>query len=556
MPGGEKMNSSDSSTRPTYGNILPYFVSCSIIILYVAYIATYGVNVPYWDEWQIVPLFQKFYYGNLHFFELLTAKHNEHLVFVSFSFMLLQDLITGFNTKSLLYTSAILQISSFLILSKIAWNLLAKNQLRPWLFVFMAIAIFSISQHKNTLWAFQTAWYLITFLFAASLFVLEKTYSSSNKYFQIRLTIAATLLAALASFCSFQGLIVWAAGAVFIFAKNDLSFSQLRRDRNAYIWLVCASITLAVFSAIWLRDANQPPLFNGSLIARLGTSLYITVGTLGAAVGEAGSRIVMLSGGLYVLLLIGALVKIQRSSHRSEYATPLALVSFGLIFGLLVGLGRAPFGTSIVNETRYGAYALLSTIGLVIIYFHKQSTGNDLLLSVLRKILLGYIVFSGAISGYCGLVKAIEWRTDQQIAAMLLKRYHQTSDFQIKRVLFGDSSFVRANADFLASHSLNLFSETTPGVPTNISAYATPPTSFVDVIERFPEDKIAINKLWDAYLIAGDLQRAFDVTSDDFAFKLMKWTSGATKDGGHYVGDYLKEYSNEYARISEALSKP
>lgn len=50
------------------------------IVFLCTLVHSFGVNVPFWDDWEMVPLFQKYDAGNLTLSDLL-AQHNEHRIF-------------------------------------------------------------------------------------------------------------------------------------------------------------------------------------------------------------------------------------------------------------------------------------------------------------------------------------------------------------------------------------------------------------------------------------------------------------------------------------------
>jgi hypothetical protein len=52
---------------------LPFILLAAICVSYFAYVWMYGVNVPYWDEWELAATFKLFFYGQLSLGNLITA---------------------------------------------------------------------------------------------------------------------------------------------------------------------------------------------------------------------------------------------------------------------------------------------------------------------------------------------------------------------------------------------------------------------------------------------------------------------------------------------------
>lgn len=164
-----------------------------------------------------------------------------------------------------------------------------------------------------------------------------------------------------------------------------------------------------------------------------------------------------------------------------------------------------------------------------------------------------FVVVIAVISTYSGLVRGYQWKTEQGIAAMILRDYQHVPDFQLERMLYGNAAFVRRNADFLRTHSLSVFAAGESAVPPEVQAYQAPPVSLLSVMERYPDDRAALQRLWEVYCVGADLRDAFDVSSNEFGRNLIRWAYGATRDGGHYLSVYLRDYSAQYSRLWEQM---
>jgi hypothetical protein len=115
----------------------------------------------------------------------------------------------------------------------------------------------------------------------------------------------------------------------------------------------------------------------------------------------------------------------------------------------------------------------------------------------LSKLLVAYVLLATTFAGYSGLIAGIDWRADQGIAAMILSKYEDASNFQLEHALYGSSDFVRTNAAFLKSHSLSVFrARENTVVPVDVQEYSKPPKSYKRVMEKFPNDVVALAKLW------------------------------------------------------------
>ena len=216
---------------------------------------------------------------------------------------------------------------------------------------------------------------------------------------------------------------------------------------------------------------------------------------------------------------------------------------------------RAPSGIGAARDSHYTAYTTLAVAGLLLAFAHAASDGETrrAVARVGRNALLALIVIATVSSTYTGIVAGIQWRTEQGIAAVILRDYQSAEDFELQRLLFGDAGLVRRNADFMRTHGLGLFGDTQAGPPDIARVYSVMPAGMAKVAASFPDARPALDRLWRVYRVGADLRSAFDPSSDNFAHDLIKWASGAAADGSHYLSPYLTEYSAQYSALRQAL---
>ena len=453
--GTDKLSQAFSAVRD---RAAPLLMMGAIVVAYFAYIGRFGVNVPFWDEWELVAVFQKFYRGKLGILDLITVRHNEHLMCVPFALMLVQSVITGFNSKSFLFTSAALQVAALILVIRVVWPMLPAGRNRLWFVLPIVVLMFSLSPQKNILWGFQTAWYLITFFLICSLVLLDKALGETATARQVGEVLIAAGLACLASFSSFHGLFVWVAGLAFILFKKNLRLKEMVRDVAVRAWVIPGLVTLVLFLVIYLNAPHGRSLFRVGILNHPGLPAYISVVSLGSVMGDVSDRVAFFSGVFLLLLLGGAAWKVACSPRRSAYAFPLALIVFGAIFVASMSLGRSSLGAAAGREARYTTYTLLALVGMYLIYFHNDENQSKRgLLFVGRSLFMTYVAVLAVASTYFGLVRGQQWKIEQAIGAMILREYQSAPDFQLERMLYGNATFVRRNADFLRTHSLSVF---------------------------------------------------------------------------------------------------
>jgi hypothetical protein len=178
-----------------------------VFVAYLSYIARYGVNIAYWDDWHMVKLNEDLRAGTLHFSQVW-AQHNAHRILVPNVVGLVLGTVFHFDVKLEMYVGA------FLLALAVAFIVGGHRSLtsRPlYQYSPLVALVFTPVQWQNTLWGFQVAWFLVLAAFAGAAYALCR--------FRSRLGLAiAIAFAVTASFSSLQGLFTWPALALLLWS--------------------------------------------------------------------------------------------------------------------------------------------------------------------------------------------------------------------------------------------------------------------------------------------------------------------------------------------------
>ena len=218
------------------------------IILYFVFVARYGVNFIYLDEWNNVTMLHAAIHGHLTW-SMLWAQHNENrMLFPNLAFVLFA-LNGHFDTKSIMYLSAALFSVSYLLFL-LLYRIYAVRWLGPLPTLFVGCLWFSLADFENALWGFQFAWYLVVFCLLAMCLCL------SWRPVTVLGVGAAAGFAIIASYSSLQGLILWAVGVlVLMWRIRDPG----RAVRACGAWLAAGIVT----TALYLDGFNTQPSATG-----------------------------------------------------------------------------------------------------------------------------------------------------------------------------------------------------------------------------------------------------------------------------------------------------
>ncbi len=334
--------------------VLTVLVIAAPIGAYFWFIHQYAFNAVYSDQWTNIELLGYLHSGTLTLGDLWMS-HNDHRMLVPNLIVLLLGETTHFDIIAEDYLSG-------LILAATVGILILAHRRRspaiPWIYYSpVALVLFSLVQWDNTLWGFQIAWYIITLALAGTIFLLDRPVLTGAAL------AGAVAVAAVGSFSSLQGLLIWPVGLVLLL--------QRRRSRNSVIiWVVAALIVAAVY-VYHLAPAhysNHSFVFTHPL-----SSLEFFVVMIGSVIGWGSIHAVkfpealILLGAVILAVALWVLVRYGlRRDERSGAPIGVAVTTFGILFAVLIAEGRSWGGLFV--PSRYTAPGLLILVGCYLVF--------------------------------------------------------------------------------------------------------------------------------------------------------------------------------------------
>ena len=184
-------------------------------------------------------------------------------------------------------------------------------------------------------------------------------------------TLAVAVIAAvIGSFSSLQGLLIWPLGLVLIFYR--------RRARPVVIaWIIAACATTAIYyyhMDIHAGTALPSSLTHHSIFPIL-FAIFAIGDVLGVPIKPGGSNVGILLFGLAIVVLAVAALKLcglgpDRTSARPVGAT---LIWFGLLFSVVVAIGRHGLGYWGASSSGYTIYNVWILIGVYMVLLDRTA---------------------------------------------------------------------------------------------------------------------------------------------------------------------------------------
>jgi len=413
------------------------------VVLSFFFVKTYGVNVVFWDQWEIVPLFDKFFTGHLSFADLF-ARHNEHRIFFPRVVMLLLGVITHYNNVAEMYFSWFLIVLASYVLFTAYIRTFGCTEGTLIKFIPVVWLLFSLRQWENLLWGFQIQFYMVILFVLLALYLLETSKSLGWRF------ALSGVSGVIATFSLGNGLLIWPIGLVQILCTYRLQTKELRRLylKMATVWSLAGIFLYIVYFIGYTKPSHHPISSLGYLLACIGSPLAIELYTA-------------LGMGLLLLLLFICVGGLSiRNKLNVQPSTPfcLSLVLFALLSAALLVLTRSGLGVEQALSSRYTTIMALGIVGLYLLIMSLK-VRHENVKTFFFGFLVSLVVLGVVTSGSHALVEdGKELRVARNAAAYYLSTYQLQSDEKLTR-LYPDAQAVRERARILEKYKLNVFSE-------------------------------------------------------------------------------------------------
>ena len=338
-------------------------------------VARYAVDVPYWDQWEFVPLLEKSYHGQLTFHDLW-AQHNEHRILFPKIIMLALARLTGWNIRCELAVNLILALGIFAVFIhqvKITGRKLGIAGLH-WAIPAISLIVFSISQYQNWLWGWQLQMLLNLLAVVGGIVLL------ANDAFSWRRFAAAALLGMVATYSFANGAVFWPIGLVIL----PVVTAGKREKQPAMIaWLSVSVLTLWSYLYHYQKPEEHPAL---NLIFKMpveyGSFVLKYVGGICAQYAGGSTPTdgdFALVFGLAATLALGWAGWMLVRKKIADFKTLLPYFGMSLYSigsALMTGVGRVGFGSNQAIYSRYCTMVVPLWVSLVV-FLVLLRTGGD-----------------------------------------------------------------------------------------------------------------------------------------------------------------------------------
>ncbi len=349
----------------------------------VVMVAIFGVNVPFFDQWELVSLFEKYHDGQLAFSDFF-AQHNEHRLLFPRLVMFVLAEASSWNIQLEMFASVLLAGAALFFLYKtLAYTI--RNKMLRWLaLASISIIFFSPIQWENWLWGWQIQWYLNILGLIVAVWALGVWQASPLKRI-----VVATFAAIVATYSLASGFFVWVVCVPLLWFVPSLR-------RWLWLWLVLAA---AAIGSHYI--GYQDPMYSPSRMLFLDAPFAFAkyVATYLAHPITVESVHTKFTAVFYAAVFGGALVIIfKKARHllRAELLPWFILALYACCAAASTGVSRLGLGVEQAYSSRYVTISQFLLITLVVLLYilieHKLARRFAMvaLIIIVSLVLLNY----------------------------------------------------------------------------------------------------------------------------------------------------------------------
>jgi hypothetical protein len=324
-------------------------------------ILRYGVDVPYWDQWDIAPFFVKLAGGTLTASDLF-APQNEYRQFFPNLYFVALGRLTGWDVRAEMLTSLLLAALIALNVRRLGARTVAEPARRGPLLLLASLFIFSAIQYENWLFGVQVVY------FAPAACVTSGLVAAYSGRLGTRAAVlVCACLSAVATFSSANGVVCWLVLPVALVAARPGARDAARRWLPP--WGACLALCIAAY-AYGYRTPAAHPAVSEALAHPLDALAYFVALSGGSfALGPRPLALATAAGacalGSYALACAYVLRFRGDAALVRGAGAWAALGAYSVTTALMVTAGRLGFGVAQSLSLRYTTYTLYLLVSLV-----------------------------------------------------------------------------------------------------------------------------------------------------------------------------------------------
>ncbi|MFH1429121.1 MAG: hypothetical protein ABIH39_05185 [Candidatus Margulisiibacteriota bacterium] len=356
-----------------------------LVILYFIYY--YGITLPLIDQWEFVPILEKYHLKELSLLDLW-GQHNQHRILFPQIIMLALAVLTKWNIMAELYVNYLLGFAILLFLYLLTQVQIYKQK---WLIVPISFYVFSVAQWENWGWGWQIQMFLSVLGTIAAIWAIIR-WPSQMKGFLISLTAAL-----ISCFSFINGLIT------FFIVGGIIAYAEGLRSKRFLLWGMASLFVIILY----YYSYTQPSYIVSFLQHPVSFVLFI-LAFLGSPIG-INSVQVSIAAGIFLLISFCINVYIVNRILKEktyDYISFISITVYVVLSAIITSVGRSQLGIAHALASRYITISTLFVISSLIFavfiiqsFINKRIGFKYIIASVLVVLVLGVSYPFSVING-------------------------------------------------------------------------------------------------------------------------------------------------------------
>jgi hypothetical protein len=402
-------------------------------------IRSYGVNVPFTDQYDgMIPMFKSIDMGHIPL-GLLWAQHNEHRLFFPNSILLILDRITHWDTKLEMYTSFIVACIGFYGLYILMTRRIKKSSLRLVAVFLSACVFFSPVQWQNWLWGWQLEWFMCVAAIIWTVVLADGLPKNPNnkKFF------LPGVIAFVATFSLASGFLAWIAALIVMLARRF-------KIKQIGAWVVAAALSIGLYYFHYTEPNDS--FFNGGFLGHTDNLMRFYMGYVGRPISADSNQAELV--GVYILVIyLATLIYIVFKKKVSEMSALIALGLAAMAAGVPMILSRYNLGIINALSSRYTSFSEIILISLIImlIYLVSLKTGraDSYGMKYVKPIIITLLVLPALVLSWKNGINGMKTQHAQEIYMYQCSHVPNPTQKCLYAIYFPSTTVAKSDLDYL-----------------------------------------------------------------------------------------------------------
>lgn len=324
-----------------------------------------AVNVPFWDQWEVVNVLEAFHQGQLSFQTFFYQQNESRLSFPRIFFLSLAQL-TNWDVRYEMLSSfllACLLSHNIYRLSRLTLNF---SQLESLLILFLSnLLIFAPIQYENWLWGIQLIVFIPISCVTLCVVTSYSTLSSKTKF------LICASLCTISTFSYANGIIAWVLVYPILSISESWKWKDILKEKLLLGgWVICFSANAIIYFYDYKKPSYHPSFFYSLQHPFQALEYFLSfLGSPFRFSTTQGDIILASTLGAFLLILFifSNVYLVFFTDSKSAYKTIgwQVIGGYALMSALITTLGRVGFGVEQSLASRYTTFSLYLAIAVV-----------------------------------------------------------------------------------------------------------------------------------------------------------------------------------------------